>query len=214
MTLELGVAAPAGDLRVNTMYLGATTGGGLMNQTNGAVNITDYLYLGFEAGSGGTYNLTAGTLTSNNLVVGEFGRGTFDQSENTPIPTTVTITNDLAVGANAGGQGHYYLRGGDLFTNYTFVGHSGEGQFDHDGGQHTVTNALVLGYAAGSWGSYNFNGGTLNIGGNMTVGDAGEGDFDQSGGPPTSRIIFMWGPKPAVKVTITWMAALSPPTIW
>ncbi len=184
MTLELGVAAPAGDLRANTLYLGATTGRGLMNQSNGTVNIGDYLYLGAQAGSQGAYEITAGDLTANNLVVGEFGAGAFSQSENTATPTTVTVTNDLGLGTNAGSQGAYNLQGGSLLTNYTFVGHSGEGEFTHSGGWHIITNELLVGHANGGQGAYNLSDTGMLVTNNTIVGNDGgsAGAFNQSGG--------------------------------
>ena len=180
MTLEVGVAAPAGDLRAGTMYLG-TTGRGFLNQTNGAVNITDHLYLGNQTGSTGSYTMAGGALTANNLVVGEVGTGSFSQSGN----TLVTVTNDLGLGTNVGGNGTYTLQGGTLNTNFTFVGHSGIGAFGHSGGNHTVDNELILGYVAGSNGTYNLSGtGILNTSYTI-VGNQGAGTFTQSGGSHT-----------------------------
>ncbi|MDD3580125.1 MAG: autotransporter domain-containing protein [Desulfobacca sp.] len=181
MTLNLGQPVPEGELQAGTIYVGDTHQGSV-HQTDGSLSATDYLYLGSQTGSTGTYNLEGGDLTANNLMIGELGTGTFTQSENTPVFTTVMVTNDLGLGTDVGGSGAYNLQGGTLITNYSFVGFGGIGAFNQASGMHVTGNDLILGYVAGSEGAYNLEGDGILTTSYTIVGNEGIGTFNQSGG--------------------------------
>jgi len=181
MTLSLADPGLTGSLQVGTLYIGDTHQG-LLHQTEGSLTATEYLYLGSQTGSSGSYTMEAGDLRANNLVVGEFGQGFFIQSQNTATPTNVIVENDFGLGTNVGGQGSYELLGGNLSANYSFVGFAGQGDFIQSGGRHTVTNELILGYVEGSQGNYELSGPGILVTNYTWVGNQGTGIVNQTGG--------------------------------
>ena len=96
------------------------------------------LYVGYNAGSTGVYNLNNGELSTGDAVVGYAGTGTFNQ--NSGIYSN--NGNRIYVGFSAGGAGTYNLNGGELVTSQVLRG--------------------------GGTGTFNFNGGTLSAAGSRT----------------------------------------------
>jgi len=86
------------------------------------------LHLGYNPNSSGSYQLSAGTLSVNNEVVGYNGSGTFTQ-----FGGTHTVNTNLVLGLIAGSGGSYNLNGGTL--NPTQVsGNAGSSTFNFNGG--------------------------------------------------------------------------------
>lgn len=103
-----------GQLTVNIVERIGNSGSGIFTQTGGTHTVGGDLYLGYAAGSNGTYNLsgdpTTSTLTVNgNEYIGYSGTGTFNQSGGTH-----TVANTLTIAANPGSIGSYDLSGGFL----------------------------------------------------------------------------------------------------
>lgn len=102
-------------------------GTGVFNQSGGVADISEYyggprpasagyealiggkLWLGDQASGQGTYNLSGGSLTTSNAVVGVSGNGEFNQSGGTH-----TVNDTLTLAQNAGSIGVYTLSGGLL----------------------------------------------------------------------------------------------------
>jgi autotransporter-associated beta strand protein len=187
-SLYLGTAAGSGTLEI--------TGGGLVNyglgyvgyqgtgsvlQSGGinsvAVDTGVGMTLGAYPGSSGTYNLSAGNLSTlyADIVVGDGGTGDFVQSGG-----AVSIAEDLIVGSGRGGSGTYSLGGtGQLRAPYEVVGYQGAGAFTQSGGTNSANN-LSLGDHAGGTGTYNLNGGTLIV--QSLAGGSGAAAFNFNGG--------------------------------
>ena len=103
----------AGKLTVaNNTYVGYN-GTGTFTQsggTNTGEEFLDYLYLGYNSGSSGTYTLSeSGTLSNDGEYIGVSGRGAFVQSGG-------TNNTGVSLGINSGGTGTYSLSGGQLST--------------------------------------------------------------------------------------------------
>jgi hypothetical protein len=104
-----------GTLHAERVWIGPA-GTGNFNQGLGTVTVNSDLVLGGVLYSGvpqpgvGTYNLNGGDLkVKGNLVVGNFGKGTFTQRGG-----TVTVDNFLILGQNTGSSGNYTLYNGTL----------------------------------------------------------------------------------------------------
>ena len=107
------------------------------------------LYLGYNPGSSGTYNLGgSGLLSAPNEYLGYSGSGSFTQSGGT---NSVPAGGSLALGSGTGSSGTYNLSGsGQLSASYESIGYSGTGNFIQTGGTHTVSGngGLDLGVRA------------------------------------------------------------------
>ncbi|MDQ5988387.1 MAG: hypothetical protein CSYNP_04147 [Syntrophus sp. SKADARSKE-3] len=181
-------------------------GYGMYYQSAGEV-FTPGLYLGYDDGGRGRYELSGtGQLTAN-IVIGN--TGTYGVGQGAFVQTGGTIVGNIAVGAggyatfvqsggtttadklyistkNAAVGGYYKLSGtGTLQSNFQYIGESGTGTFVQDGGTNTVQTTLILGYNSTGKGTYTLNQGTLNT--TYTVlGWDGKGDFVQNGGSHTT----------------------------
>jgi hypothetical protein len=201
----------ANSLTAGLEYVGLT-GAGSVTQTGGThsvtANGTNGLFLGYAAGSSGTYTLSgaAAMLSVPNAVeyVGFSGAGTFIQSAGThSVAAFLVLGNNagslgtynqsggvntdggLILGASAGGSGSYNLSNSASLTALgggEFIGQAGAGAFNQTGGDHFVEAPMYLGYAAGGSGSYTLSGGHLTLSGNETIGYAGAGSFTQTAG--------------------------------
>ncbi len=172
-----------GQLTTSNEYVGYYGAGGFA-QSAGMNQISNGLYLGYNAGSSGTYTLTGlGQLSAwwdNGECVGCSGTGTFTQSGGTNA-----ISYDLWLGYNSGSSGTYSLSGsGQLSVSiYEVVGYSGTGTFTQSGGTNTIRNTassifgLYLAYNPGSRGTYNLDGGVLLTPGLVSGGGAAAFNF-------------------------------------
>ncbi|MDH3458035.1 MAG: PEP-CTERM sorting domain-containing protein, partial [Gemmatimonadota bacterium] len=145
-------------------------------QTGGTHTPTE-LYIGDEAGSTGSYDLSGpGSLSTPDTYVGGSGAGSFTQSSGTHIVTTALI-----LGANSTGDGSYDLSGvGSLTAQDEWVGLAGTGSFAQSGGTHAVVDTLTIGRSfAGPSGSYALSGGNLDA---NVVDLELTGSFTQTGG--------------------------------
>jgi len=153
------------DLSYTNEYIGTTAAGGILNQSSSTNTLTTNLYLGQNAGSSGTYNLSGGSLSANGACIGFYGNGDFTQSAGSN-----TISQRLFVGTLSGSSGSYTLSGGSLAVGvYEYIGYSGTGTgtFTQSGGTHTLTGNLYLAYNAGNSGTYTQSGGTHTVTGTL-----------------------------------------------
>jgi hypothetical protein len=157
-------------------YIG-NSGTGTFNQTGGTNSIvgsstSSNLLVGFTPGGVGTYNLSAGTLSTGDTTgfgdqyVGHGGTGYFNQSGGTN-----TIRASLFLGRNAGSTGVYTLTGGALAADVSeYVGYIGSGSFTQSAGTNSTSASLYVGYNSGSSGTYTLTGGAAVVAGHVIVG--------------------------------------------
>ncbi|NQT38898.1 MAG: hypothetical protein HQ581_15485 [Planctomycetes bacterium] len=216
-----------GTVTINDNGSFTTTGGllvgesgiGIVNQNGGTVtaNGGDSLVIAANAGSQGTYTMTAGTLgVQNNFQIGARDQGTFDQSGG-----TATWGAWLAVGRYGGGDGTLSLSGNAVFqgpnailsedggsaglleiadsaamtvNNNLEVGRNGTGIVDQTGGTLTVHGDLLIAVNDAATGSLTLGSGDILVtGGVMRVGDRGTGTMNQTGGSVTTHNWFVVG---------------------
>jgi fibronectin-binding autotransporter adhesin len=175
--------------------------GGLLNESNqteyvgysgrgsftqsGGVNNVGTLYLGYNAGSTGTYVVQSSNstrLTAANAYIGYFGDGTLSIQGGTN-----TITGTLTLAANAGASGSLSISSGLLNVGAIVVNpgaslrYSGGtltyGVLNQTGGTADFINSLAI----DGGDTYNFSGGTLGFT-SMTVGVSSVGNFNQPAG--------------------------------
>ncbi len=163
-----------------SQYVGYS-GTGNFTQTGGSNTVISggALYLGYNTGSSGTYNLSGkaqligASYFGEPEYVGYSGSGSFIQSGGTNI-----ASYGLDLGYNSGASGTYNLAGGSLSaTENEDVGVSGTGTFTQSGGTNSISNSSELGI--GSKGTYNLNGGVLIP---QLLGGAGSAAFNFNGG--------------------------------
>jgi hypothetical protein len=172
----------SGAVSASSAYVGRG-GVGAFTQVNGAAHLGDYLYLGYDANSQGTYQLQDGNLTVRyDEYVGRYGTGAFTQSGGVH-----GVSRDLYLGNYSGSSGTYDLQDGNLtIGDDEYIGFSGAGAFTQSGGVNGVSDSLYLGYYSSSNGTYELQDGNLTVGSNEFVGQDGNGTFLQSGGVHTT----------------------------
>ena len=129
----------AGVLSAANAYVG-NSGIGNVLQSGGDVSLSTALFLAYQNGSQGNYNLSGtGRLSAPNEYIGYGGIGTFNQSGGTnSLPG-----GNLYLGFNPSSMGTYNLSGGVLKPVNEYVG--GGGVFYQTGGTNTTTNISVSG---------------------------------------------------------------------
>ena len=183
--------APAADLTIDggTVYpyasgtttydniLVGNTGVGTLNQSGGTLTASNFLELGVNSGSNGTYTLSGNAiLMSAEAALSFSGVSVFTQSGG-----TYTVSDVLTLGYNPGGNATYNLQAGGLSTGRTYVGNYSTGLFAQTGGTFTTNGqTLSLGEQAGGSGTYNLQAGSLSTG-QLSVGTRSVGVFTQSG---------------------------------
>jgi hypothetical protein len=133
------------------------------------------LFLGYNPGSSGSYNLSGGSLYAPSQYVGYSGVGSFTQSGGT------NSVGGLYLGySSSSSSGSYNLSGGSLYALYVDVGNygSGGGTFTQSGGTNSSAD-LYVGYADD--GSFRLSGGLL-YSSTQYIGYEYMGSFTQSGG--------------------------------
>ncbi|MFH1549477.1 MAG: hypothetical protein ABIH04_02850 [Planctomycetota bacterium] len=175
------IAASGGEIVAPSEYIGYY-GTGEFNQ-DGGTNTASDLFIGKESGSSGTYNLSAGVLSSLRERIGyEGGTGAFSQDGGIH-----TVGYSLYIG-HSWGNGTYNLSAGELSVGGDVGiggGSSGTGEFNQSGGSHTVNITLFLGCDSGASGKYNLSAGELSVGADEYIGgydSRGTGEFNQTGG--------------------------------
>ncbi|HEV2972302.1 MAG TPA: hypothetical protein VGY55_20170 [Pirellulales bacterium] len=171
----------------NDSYVGVY-GNGILTQTgNSVANFQSSaadgseLFIGYQAGSIGTYNLanTATLHAYHQEEIGYLGTGTFTQTGGTHI-----VDQALTIGDQAGSSGAYNMQGGTLDANSSlFIGFEGAGTFTQTGGMVNVADDLDIQLDQGA-GTYNLKGGTLSVvgGGTQIFSAGGKGVFNFTGG--------------------------------
>ncbi|GEM_PF-5430350 len=149
-------------------------GTGTLNQTGGT-NSVFCLFVGYNSGSTGRYNLQGNAVVNSTYeVIGRSGTGSFSQSGGT------NTVHRLYLGYESGATGSYMLAGGNLNADMEYVGYNGNGSFTQTGGTNT-TPALSIGTNSSGRGLYTLSGGTLNTNsGSTLVGENGTGQFIQN----------------------------------
>lgn len=171
-------------------YSGTGTSSFIQSGGTNTLGFGGNLFVGYNTGSNGTYNLSnTGSLSGNYSsgfyeYVGYSGSGAFNQSGGT---NTATF---LFVGSNNGSNGAYNLNAGSLGAREGYVGYAGTGTFTQSGGTNAMSD-LYLGSMSGGNGTYNLNAGNLTVGFNEYVGGSGMGAFNQSGGTNTTSFLYV-----------------------
>lgn len=187
LTTENAPWSLAGGSIVASCHIVGLSGSGVFTQSGG-VNANP-LYLGYYAGSSGTYNLTGGSLGGYLApqYIGYSGRGLLVQSGGTNSHSQVS--NQFFLGFNPGSSGTYSLTGGVLASASQYVGYSGTGAFTQSGGTNS-TPSLYCGFNPGSSGTYNLTGGSL-ASSAQYVGYSGTGAFTQSNGTNSTPNLYL-----------------------
>jgi fibronectin-binding autotransporter adhesin len=166
----LNACAAGGDCYVGVLGSGTVTqSGSSVANFQGTATDSSALYVGFEQGGVGQYNL-AGTATLHAYhqeEIGYSGNGTFTQTGGTHTVDQVLTIADLMAST-----GSYSLQGGTLNANSSLlVGNDGNGIFTQTGGTANVAEGLDIQADTGT-GVYNLKGGSLNVvsGSSMTAG--------------------------------------------
>jgi len=160
------------------------SGTGAFTQSGGSHRVSGTLFLGYNPGASGTYNLSGGSLlVAASEYVGDYGTGAFTQSGGSH-----TVARNLSLGNYDGGIGTYTLSGGSLAViGEEYLGSDGgSGTFIQSGGSHTVSGNLFLGISGGS-GTYSLSGGSLAVSGYEYLEG---GSFTQSGGSNAADIVI------------------------
>jgi hypothetical protein len=182
-------------LTLGYAYIG-NAGTGTFNHTDaegsGPRNHMEYLYIGNQGGSHGSYVLSGtGTLSINDYeYVGNVGSGRFTQSGS----TTHTVGGDLYVSNTAASTGSYDLSGSALLTvnGDEFIGIGGHGSFTQSGGTHTVMGDVYLGGNPNfvSSGRYVLSGGSFTA---STLYIGVTGSLSQTGGSASFANVVNYG---------------------
>jgi C1A family cysteine protease len=104
----VSISSTTGSIQVSSLYDGNQARGSII-QSGGTNTVGGSLYLGYNAGSSGTYTLSGGSLRAAYQYAGYSGSGIFNQSGGTN-----TVGGSLYLGYNAGARGTYNLTGGSL----------------------------------------------------------------------------------------------------
>ena len=178
--------------------------------TNATPNANGTLYLGYNSGSNGYYNLSGnGTLNIQSENIGNQGNGTFSQTGGTNSVTALSIN---ALGTyTLGGTGTLQRRSNETFTS--------SGTFTHTGGTNTISTGLYLAGNGTSVSSYSLSGtGSLTasteiVGGYSVLDDSVHtGNFTQSAGTNTvgtGGLILGQGIKNRGNYTLTGTGAIN-----
>ncbi len=182
----------SGSLAAAAAYVGYS-GTGTFSQSGGTNNLAtssnNWLCLGYNLGSSGSYNLNgAGVLSAASESVGYYGSGTFTQSGGS---NAVAGNGGIYIGTSNQSNGSYTLTGsGTVTAPLVAVGSStGTGAFTQSGGTCNVVE-LDINYAAslgppwslGGSGTYTLGGAGLVIATREYVGSSGSASFVQTSG--------------------------------
>jgi fibronectin-binding autotransporter adhesin len=199
-----GTFTTAEELRIGVDYTGLG-GTATVNNLDGGVIVATIILLGREGSlSSGTLNMNAPTGSisvtgsAGRIYIGTRGTGDFEM-----VAGTVSLPDaaaDLLIGYYPGSIGLLHQTGGSIIAgdvpvggipvgDQTYVGVSGSGTYNMDGGLYKVGDNLYIGLNAGSDGTVNQTNGTITLvgnepsyTGNVLVGDNGTGMYTISGG--------------------------------
>ena len=172
----------------NTVQVGYS-GTGTLLHSGGTNAVAATLYLAYDSGSSGRYELSGtGELSAAFQYVGRYGTGTFLHSGGTN-----TISGTLFLAYGLGSSGRYELSGtGELSAEYQHVGRYGTGTFVQTGGTNTIRNTLYL----QTGGTYELRGtGVLTAGREIRIGaDSGAGRLEWFGDGLTTPTMTLGSP--------------------
>ncbi|MBN2579719.1 MAG: autotransporter-associated beta strand repeat-containing protein, partial [Pirellulales bacterium] len=177
------------------LYVGYE-GTGVVHQTGGTCKASSMsnqsgrgLFLGYAAGSEGTYHLSSsGEVNFYNEYIGYEGTGTFYHSGGDNAVLTHYEIDGFFLGYLDQSQGAYFLSGtGHLSAYSEYIGRNGTGTFSQSGGTNTLLGSdkdggLFLGSRSSGQGVYNLSGTGRLTAAYEKIGYLGAGEFDQSGG--------------------------------
>ncbi len=173
------------DISYANEYIGYSASGTFYHGSG--KNSSDALYLGYMAGSSGTYNFGGGALSTSEELIGRSGSGIINQSGGGN-----TVSGNLRLGCLVGGSGTYNLAGGSVSAGNEFIGEKGYGIFRQTGGSNQVNGFLYIGYYSGSSGEYSLGGGNLRAD-KEYIGCSGSGKFFQTDGTNTANEVVIGG---------------------
>jgi hypothetical protein len=197
-----GVGLPAFNLGCVPVVSGVyeLSGGGTLNAANECVgyagtgcfrhldgsNTVTELYLAYNRGSRGTYELVSGTLQTTATYLASRPGERFDpnlrQAEFIQSGGRHLVSGWLVAGCSEPNEGTYRLLGGELEARYVGLGlEKGFGRFIHSGGSARITDRLYVGDYEGK-GVYELSGTGELWADNERLGFNGRGQFIQTGG--------------------------------
>jgi fibronectin-binding autotransporter adhesin len=154
-----------GSITPNNTTIGYS-GTGTLKQSGGTFTAYYYLYLGYSAGSAGTYNLSgSGKLKTSQIsgyqidygeYVGYFGTGTFNQTGG----TNGNSYEELYVGYGQGSNGTYNLNSGTVSFTAIAVGNQGVANFNQSGGS---VGGVSLGVGSTAGATYDQSAGSVSF---------------------------------------------------
>ena len=134
----------------------------------------------------GTYHMRGGRLIlRNHFVLGNADLGVFEQTGGI---VEQPVANGVVIGLNTGGEGHLYMKGGEMNVDHISLGWNGDAYVDHTGGTVNLAGNLTLGlegtHPYRTWYKLDESDGAavLNVGGNMKVGFQSLAKYEQNGG--------------------------------
>ena len=131
------------------------------------------LFVGYNGGSAGSYNLDGGLLAAGTQWIGYRGAANFMQTGGTN-----SAPNQLVLGWDSPTQVSYTLcNTGLLSAGDEWVGMSGSTNFTQSGGTHSVAGFLFVNAA-----TYSLSGGALSVGADEYIGFGQSAVFNQTGG--------------------------------
>lgn len=162
------------------LWLGQTGATGTWNQVNGAVWSTNWIAIGRQGSSTGTYTISGGSLVeldpADRFLVGSGGAGTLNLS-GTAI---VQARGDLQLAENGSGSGLLNLDGGTLIVRRVYRG-AGPGTFNFNGGTLLASNVINADFFSGLTAAYVKSGGAI-IDSGANIINIGQALLDGTGG--------------------------------
>jgi autotransporter-associated beta strand protein len=183
------------------IYIGQNGNTGALNQNAGtlATGSGNWAFIGVDAGSVGTYNLTgSASFSASRINLGCWWNNTSHSSGTININTTGTVdaygtvgdwwqNDSWHVGVDPGNTGTINLTNGTVhsYANMWLGAFSGSGTFNQYGGTNNVGGNLAIarywnGSIGVSTGRYNISGGTLNAASTSLAYSGGSGDVEDA----------------------------------
>jgi autotransporter-associated beta strand protein len=190
----------AGTLQINTggqlpaanEYLGGS-GNATLSQSGGSHFVSSALYMAYNLGDSGSYNLSGGQISAPTEYIGYSGSAGFTQTGGTNS-VTGSYPTGLYIGYGSGSSGSYVLNGGLLSVTdeyLNFGSYSTSAIFLQNGGTNSVSTYLEIGRNGPA--TYTLNAGLIDAA-NETVGD-GTGNpmsvFTQNGGTNLASLLYV-----------------------
>ncbi len=167
LTLNSGTFSSSSILKI-----GATSGSsGTINVNNGTFSVLPTISnscgidLAPVSGGTGTMNVKGGTSTVQNINVGQYGTGIYNQTGG-----SFTAKAYFSIADQASATGTTNVSGGTLTAQNLMVGNRGTGSLTQTGGSISGTH-VNIGCADKSQGTLNINGGTFSAANYMSIAD-------------------------------------------